>query len=70
MVSTASSYFMPNSIKAMATRTGARPNPATQCTATAGITQSPPDFESTWLLRTRSSQPSITYIGGLGISVN
>ena len=32
--STASSYFIPSSIRAKATKTGARPNPATQWTAT------------------------------------
>lgn len=32
--STAASYFNPSSINANATRTGARPKPATQCTAT------------------------------------
>jgi hypothetical protein len=32
--STASSYFMPSSISARATRTGALPRPATQWTAT------------------------------------
>lgn len=32
--STAASYLSPNSIKAKATSTGARPNPATQWTAT------------------------------------
>lgn len=31
---TASSYFNPNSIRASATKTGALPSPATQCTAT------------------------------------
>lgn len=34
MKSTASSYFIPSSISASATITGARPRPATQCTAT------------------------------------
>lgn len=34
IISTAASYFKPNSISAKATRTGARPRPATQWTAT------------------------------------
>merc|ERR1712062_870642 len=34
MTSTASSYFMPSSISATATKTGARPRPVTQCTPT------------------------------------
>lgn len=34
IISTASSAFMPYSISAIATITGARPRPATQCTAT------------------------------------
>lgn len=34
IISTAASYFRPSSIKATATKTGARPSPATQWTAT------------------------------------
>ena len=34
IASTASSYFMPSSIRAIATRTGALPRPVTQCTPT------------------------------------
>lgn len=34
IISTAASYLRPSSINANATKTGARPRPATQCTAT------------------------------------
>lgn len=55
MSSTASSYFIPNSMRASATRTGALPRPATQWTATHAS-----GLSTNWL-RTISNHLSITW---------
>ena len=59
MASTASSYFMPNSIRAMATRTGARPSPVTQWTPTQVS-----GFSVNSFLTTFSHLSTISWLGG------
>lgn len=54
MSSTASSYFIPSSISANATKTGALPKPATQCTAIHVF------GEAAKAVRRRLNQASIT----------
>ena len=59
MASTASSYFMPSSIRAIATSTGALPRPVTQCTPTQVS-----GFSVNSALTTFSHLSTISWLGG------
>ena len=59
IASTASSYFMPNSIRAIATSTGALPRPVTQCTPTQVS-----GFSVNSALTTFSHLSTISWLGG------
>ena len=59
IASTASSYFMPSSIRAIATSTGALPRPVTQCTPTQVS-----GFSVNSALTTFSHLSTISWLGG------